>query len=224
MQLNQLTAEVVQPAPLAVDLFFFNGRRPGAFDFSGTGITAADDADPDFYEIETGLLPGATIASGDLVRVRGLVNDFGAAPADFLARTLIDVQTDMRAAVLIAGWPEGSSTPFTSVAPQRIDVDLSAARKALSIRGVPRAFIDQLQDVALLAPASGRGVYAVKVRGAGEAHVYRSFNDLVDELVEQLDQGRLLHRISAQGKYNVGSAELTTGRAGFVFSTSEGAG
>ncbi|NOX49321.1 MAG: hypothetical protein GXP16_02145, partial [Gammaproteobacteria bacterium] len=66
---------------------------------------------------------------------------------------------------------------------------------------------------------SGRGVYAVKVRGSDRLHLFRSFNDLVDELVAQLDGGNLLHRITVQGEYNVGDAELTTRRAGFVFSS-----
>ena len=218
MQINQLTAVVVQVDPLAVELFFLNGRRAAAFDFSGTGMSPEFDADPAFYEIRTGLLPLASITSGDLVRVRGLVNAFGAAPADYLARTIIDVQTDIRAALLQVGWQAGTAIPFTTIAPERIDVDLSEARRLLSVRGVPSAFIDVLEEVALLAPDSGQGVYAVKVRGTDELWVYRSFNDLVDELISQLDTGRLLHRINAQGKYNINSAELTTGRAGFVFS------
>lgn len=219
MRMNQLTAEVIQAEPLAVDLFFLNGRRPAAFDFAGTGMSPAQDADPDFYEIDSGLLPLATIAEGDLVRVRGLVNEFGAAPADYLASTVIDVQTDARAAILKVGWTEGTAMPFSAIEPARIDVDLSEARKALSVRGVPRAFLDELEEAALLAPASGRGVYAVKVRGAGEVHVYRAFADLVDELMAQLDAGRLLHRITAVGRYNVAPSEMTTARAGFVFST-----
>ncbi len=219
MHMNQLSAEVVQSTPLAVDLFALNGRRPAVYNFAGTGVSAADDADPAFYEIDTQNLNSP--AAGELVRVRGLVNAFGAAPADFLARTIIEVNTDMRAAVLKVGWQQGTVEPFVSISPERIDVDLEDARKALHVRGVPRAFIDELTQVALLAPADGMGVYAVKVRGAGEVHVYRGFADLVDELISQLDAGRLLHRITSQGKYNVGSQELTTGRAGFVFALAE---
>ncbi len=223
MKFNQLTAEVVEPAPLAVDLFFLNGRRPDAFNFAGTGVSPADDADPDFYEIDTGVLSLDAIEAGDLIRVRGLVNEFGSAPADYIARTVIDVQTDARAAFLKIGWEEGSSAPFNSIVAEAIDVDLTEARRALMVRGVPRAFIDEMENIFLLAPAEGQGVYAVQVRGAGEVHMYRQFSDMVDELVAQLDQGRLLHRISVQGAYNVSSNELTAKRAGFVFSANEDA-
>ncbi|XOV82431.1 MAG: DUF4382 domain-containing protein [bacterium] len=217
MKPASLTGEVVATGDLAVDLFALSGRSPERYDFSGTGVDASRDADPDNYQIDTSVLPLASIEVGDLVRARGLVNAFGMAPPDFLARTVIDVQTDNRAGTLWVGWQEGTANPFSSIVPDRIDVDLADARAALQLRGVPQAYIDTLESVALSATTSGRGVYTVKVRGATELHLYRSFADLVDELIEQLDEGRLLHRITAQGRYNVGSSELTTGRAGFVF-------
>ena len=46
MQLNRITGTVVTPDPLSVDLTFINGRRPAVFNFSGTGISTANDADP----------------------------------------------------------------------------------------------------------------------------------------------------------------------------------
>ncbi|NKB97326.1 MAG: DUF4382 domain-containing protein [Pseudomonadales bacterium] len=218
MRMNQVTAEVLTPQPMTLDLFHFNGRLPGVFDFSGTGVSPTEDADPDNYEVDTGALGLSTIEAGDLVRVRGLVNEFGMAPADYLARSVIDVQTDFRAALLQAGWTEGTAQPFSRIDPAAIEVDLSEARKALSVRGVPSEFIDELESVVLAASDNGRGVFAVAVRGAGEMHIYRGFSDLVDELVAQLDAGRLLHRISAKGGYNVAEQTLTTKRAGFVFS------
>lgn len=219
LPLSQLTGVVVAADPLAVDLYWLNSRRPGIYDFSGTGMSADDDADPDFYQIDTSLLPLQNLNSGDLARIRGLVNEFGMAPDDFLARTVVDVQTDMRAATLYAGWQDGTAQPFIATEPARIDLDLSAARQSLKLRGVPRDYLAALDEVALTAPDSGNGVYAVRVRGAGEIHLYRGFADLVDALVAELEQGRILHRITAQGRYNSSSNELTTGRAGFVFST-----
>jgi hypothetical protein len=220
LKMNQLTAQVVQAAPLAVDLFALNGRQPASYDFSGTGISSDDDADINFYEVDTGVL-NLDISDGDIVRVRGLVSESGVAPHDFSARSVIDVDSDMRAAQLQVAWLEGTVTPFTSIEPQRIDVDLTQARKLLKLRGVPRDAIEGLDAIALTAPDSGQGVYAVKIRGAGEMHVHRSFAGLVDELVEQLDSGRKLHRIGVTGRYNTLNHELTTGRASFVLTAPE---
>ncbi len=216
MQINHLVASVAQVQPLAVDMFFLNGRRPDVYDFSGTGITPDNDADPRFYEIDTGSLGLANIAVGDLVRVLGLVNAFGLAPPDYLARTVIDVNTDDRAAALRVHWPEPTADPFVAIEPARIDLDLSESREVLKIGGVPLD-LTNLENLALVAPDGGKGLYAVKIAGGGEIHLFRHFSDLVDELVRQLDDGMLLHRIGAHGSYNNNLEELTSGRASFEF-------
>ncbi len=217
MLVNQLTARVLQPDPMIVDLYYLNGRRPAVFDFSGTGMTADQDADVDRYEIDTSVLGLNSITTSDLVRVRGLVNAFGMAAPDFNARTVIDVQTDMRGASLKVGWEGGSDTPFAAIAPQRIDLSLVGARAVLKLTGVPLALTNPLETLALLAPPEGRGAYAVLVRGEDEAHVYREFADLVEEINEQLNSGNRLHRIGAHGRYNSDTHEMTAGRASFVF-------
>ncbi|MEQ9451795.1 MAG: DUF4382 domain-containing protein [Pseudomonadales bacterium] len=217
MRLSGFSGEVVQRDPLIVDLFALSGRNPQRYDFSGTGMDVDHDADPDSYEVSTGLLPLTTVEPGDLVRGRGLVHDFGQAPPDFNARTVVDVGTDQLAAALYLGWMTPASTALTSLTPARIDVALADARVALKLRGVPRDYLDALTTIALTAPSSGRGVYAVRVRGDQQLHLFRDFADLVDEIMAQLDGGNLLHRITAQGRYNAGQQELVTRRAGFVF-------
>ena len=218
MLMNQLTAQVVEAAPLVVDLFYLNGRHPQIYDFGGTGVTAAEHADPDFYEIDTSTLGLSNIENGDLVRVRGLINDFGMAPPDYNARTVIDVETDAHAASLRVGWKNGTTMPFTNLSIDRIDLDLGEARVVLKLRGVSIDINTPIEALALVAPGSDRrGIYAVKVRGTDEIHLYRAFADLVGELTAQLDAGNLLHRIGAHGGYNSTTGELTTGRASFEF-------
>ena len=217
MRMNQLTAAVVTPQPLAVDLYYLNGRRPDVFDFAGTGIDPSLDADPDNYEIDSGALDTSVFEAGKLIRVRGLVNDFGAAPDDFVARTIIDVATEDRPGSLTIGWSEGTQMPFFDLTTTQIDVDLSTARSFLKVRGVPRDITNPLQSAMLAAPADDSGLYAVHVRGSGELHLYRSFAELTNELDEQLDAGASLHRITAHVAYNPDSTEFTTRRASFVF-------
>ncbi|MGI9324653.1 MAG: DUF4382 domain-containing protein, partial [Pseudomonadales bacterium] len=94
LRFNQITGSVEQASPLAMRLFYLNGRRPTAFDFSGTGMTSDSDADPDFYEIDTTALGLNDIDAADLLRVRGYVSEFGSAAPDYDAQTVIQIDTD----------------------------------------------------------------------------------------------------------------------------------
>ena len=214
--LTQLSGEVVSEAPLSVDLNLLSGRRPAAYDFAGTGISPENDADPDLYDIDSAL--NLDLDAGDYVRVRGRVNDFGAAPADFLGRTFVNLELSARAAHLSIGWEAGSSEPFLAVDDARIDVDLADARAALRIRGAHQGSIDDLSSISLVAPQDGLGAFSVRVRGEGQLLVFRNFADLTNELIAQLDAGHLLHRVSAAGAVAVAESEFVARRAGFVFS------
>lgn len=222
MNVSTLSGEVISQSPLVVDVVRFNALRPRVFDFAGTGPVAALDADPDHYEIDRATLELPTAATVDFVRIRGLVNGFGSAPPDFLARTVIDVDTETGAAALAVSWAAegGTRAPFVSMSPARLDIDLGDARYRLVVRGVPRPLAGT-QSIALEG-VDDQGIYAVRVRGAGDIRMYRTFNDLVTALGAQLDAGRAMVRIHAYGRYNAGAgtatgAVITTPRAAFEF-------
>ena len=229
MVLSSARGRVVETDPLVVDLHLLSGRRPAIYDFTGTGSSPADDADPEFYQIATATLPLLNLSVDSMIRVRGLVNEFGAAPDDFLARTVINKETDIRPALFIAGWPDSDAMPIASLDDRSVVLDLADARYALRILGRTVAGnsaddpadegVPELDTLTLVATESGRGVYAVRVRGEGEIHVYRSFSELSMELVQQLDAGRELRRTTAHGSYNNegGVEELKTVRASFDF-------
>ncbi|MEO1320042.1 MAG: DUF4382 domain-containing protein [Pseudomonadota bacterium] len=219
MQFSQFTAVVAQEAPLAAELGLYNGRRPGAYDFAGTGSAPELDADPDFYEIDTGALLLNDIELGDLIRVRGLVTPFGAAPEDFTARTVIDIETSRRAGELKVVWPADapSATPFIATSPTTIDVDISESAEWLRVRGIPRFITNPLEMLTIAATDSGQGVYAVHVRGSGVVTTYRNFADLVDALNAELEAGNALRRINARVGYTGATDVLVSPRASFVF-------
>ncbi|MEM7611869.1 MAG: DUF4382 domain-containing protein [Pseudomonadota bacterium] len=219
MRISQFSGEVIDVQPMRADVFLLNGRRPLAFDLSGTGSSSEFDADLADYEIDTGSLSLNGVTAGDLVRVRGLVNAFGAAPADFNARTVIDVDTSRRAGELTVVWPQDapSSTPFISTSQSSIAVDVTDSRELLKVRGIPRLFTNPLDMLTLLATESGQGTYAVRVRGDQSIILYRNFADLVDALQAELESGNALQRINARVGYTGDTDELTSVRASFVF-------
>jgi hypothetical protein len=202
-----------------VDLFALGGVRLEAFDFSGTGATAETDADPTRYEIDTATLALPGLAANDVVRVRGLVNAFASAPPDFVARTVIDVDTQPAGALLWASWMHdgGTAEPFAGVSADRIDIDLSQARHTLAL--FDRVIPVPGDAIALVAPDSGQGIYVVAVRGTRQMRVYSDFASLTTALSQRLTAGNRLTQIGAYGRYNAAAVEMTTPRASFEFTT-----
>ncbi|HEC29819.1 MAG TPA: DUF4382 domain-containing protein [Gammaproteobacteria bacterium] len=75
--------------PFVLNVATINGRNASLYDFTGTGIDAANDAKRDFYEIDTGNLDITLFAANSKVAVGGFVTSFGSAPADFTAVTIV---------------------------------------------------------------------------------------------------------------------------------------
>ena len=219
LEISGLAGTVVQSNPLVVNLSELGGLRPGAFDFRGTGDGAANDSDPTRYEIDTSTLALPSVSPNDLVGARGLVHAFGAAPPDFDARTVIDLDTQPNVALFWASWRAvgGSANPFSSLSADRIDVDLTQARHLLEILGMPRGGNGSDDRIALIAPDNVRGVYLVAVRGGDGLHLFSDFAELTRELSDQLAAGNRLVQIHANGRYNAGTLELATPRASFEF-------
>lgn len=219
MEITRLTGSVVQLSPLAVNLVELGGLRPGAFDFSGTGTSASTNAKPQTYLVDTSTLSLAGVETNDLIKVRGLVHAFGAAPPAFDATTVIDVDTDAVGAWFWASWREGggSAEPFTTVSQDGLDVDLADARHSLNLLGIPRGALGGSDHIALSGPTTARGIYMVTVRGGSEVHLFRDFAGLTPELSDQLAAGNRLVQINAIGRYNATALELTSPRASFEF-------
>ncbi len=213
LQVNEVAGRVVAIEPLSIDLDYVNGLRPALFNFAGTGTSAATDADADAYEVDTTGLGLAGLEVGGLVRVRGLMTAFGSAAPDFDAASLIDVQRELTGAGFVASWRSagGTATPFTTIGTAGITLDLSDGSSELHLRGVRRHGTDAM--VASIVPsASGNGVFALHVRGAGDLTLYRTFAAFTDALQLQLDGTRLMRRLSVTGHYNAADGTLTAER------------
>jgi hypothetical protein len=191
-----------------MDLFAIDGRDPEAFDFSGTGVSAAVDADPDAYEIATGVLDVTAFEPGDPAGALGFVTPFGAAPPDFEARTIMNYE-DVRA-LLGVGWGlEGTSAPFLSMGADGLVIDPAnpelGERKWLKI-GPQLIDITTLPSPLTVAPSDGRPrAYAVALRRRVE--IYHDFARFAERVAELLGGGETLNGLYARGLY---AGEATT--------------
>lgn len=192
-----------------IDLSAIGRRRPALFDFTGTGGSVADDADPDNYEVSTGPLNIDSVAAGSPVRAYGFPNAFGFAPPDFEGRTVIDY--DSLRATLGIGWTAaGSTAPFLSINPESIVPDPEAyaddARHAVKIG--PR-LIDLTKiegGISIIGVDERRTLYGI--RGEGSVQLFRSFGDFSEALSTALDGETAARSMYAHGAYDVDTREF----------------
>lgn len=199
----------VDPAPFTAELQSIDHRQIGIFDFTGTGSTPEEDADPAAYEIDTSVLDISSIADGSPIKVRGFVRPFGQAPADFEARTIIDV-----AAIrghLGLGWNPATTTPF---------LDLSSTGMTLNLEGqglfhhVVRAGVrvdlNSLAQSPVIQPLdSGAGVYVMHTDAI--VQLLTTFDSYVAEIEAALSDGKSMRGIRATGLFDDATGTMKAG-------------
>jgi hypothetical protein len=191
--------EVDGAARLTAALQSINHVRIGEFDFGGTGLDAAQDAAPQNYEIATGAIDLSALSVGTPVKVCGFVSDFGTAPPDFNALTVINV-SDVRAFLKIT-WNPPTDGAFASVAADGllVNTDGSGAFHHL-FRGWVLSDVEDLpQPLAIVPRADATGLFVL--RGDGRLELFLKFDDFADALAERLADQQV-HKISATGRYD----------------------
>jgi len=198
------------PGALTLQLDSIAGRRASAFNFAGTGVTPAQDADPANYEVMTGALNLSTLTAGEAAKLVGFPTPFGAAPPDFDARTLIDFPR-LPAALAINWSPTGTTAPFSTQEPTALVLDLSnpAVGRVHVLQVGPRVFnLSQLPaSPSIVPPQDGPAAYLIVL--GGESHAFRDFSDFVAELGTRLDGSTTMVGFNASGNYDDDSNTLT---------------
>jgi hypothetical protein len=203
----------VVPGQLNLRLSGIDRLGVEAFDFTGTGITLAQDAVPSDYEVATGTLTLAGIAPGEAVRVLGFVRPFGAAPADFEGRTVVD-HRDLHALLSIGWGGSGTSAPFASMGGSGLVLDLENP----SI-GARHGLFDGARQIDLLTlatpptvapPAAGRALFGLTV--GSNVRLFATFAEFTSELATLLGGGHAALALTASGTFDEASATLRATR------------
>lgn len=210
---SSVAGTVVSASPLAMDLTLINGRRPMIYNFAGTGTSADTDADPEIYELFTGTLDLAGINPGDPVRSRGYVSDFGTAPEDFIATTVINA-AEVRGHMVV-NYGAGSETAVVSADDNGIQLDLSDAphRHHMLLAGIA-IDMKELDQTPLVVPGGERGVYTIWINRRLE--VYTFYDIFVAALSNRLDRGASVARFDAHGYYDGGMMTFSSKRIGVM--------
>ena len=195
---------------LTLQLDSIGGRRVSAFDFAGTGTSAAQDADPMNYEVATGALDTAQFSVGEPAKLIGFPTPFGMAPPDFTARTLVDFPA--LPALLSLGWgANGTTAPFSSQEADALVLNLAnPAIGRLHVLTIgPRVLnLTTLPASPTIAPpATGPTAYLIVMKDA--SHAFHDFGDFVAELGTRLNGTTAMAGFTATGSYDGDSNVLT---------------
>jgi hypothetical protein len=183
------------------------------FDFSGTGLTPALDADPLDYEVATATLALTALEQDAPAKVLGFVRPFGAAPADFEGRTVID-RRGLPSALGIGWGMDGTTAPFLSMDTTGLVLDLAnpsiGARHHLLIGRRIVDLLDLPGSPTIAPPAQGRMIFGLVERGHVE--LFADFSAFVRELTQRLAAGEPAQALAAYGSYDEASNTLSANR------------
>jgi len=199
MKLNKITGQVEQTNPLQVDLSYINKRPVDVFDFSGTGSSEVENANPESYEIATSDLDLSTLEENEWVQVRGYPSTFGSAPMDFDALSIINPDFSSHAAKLHARWNSDSNQNI-SIANDILVLNTETMQSKLHLRGIPNSSALDL-SVETVKGSAEQGRYAMLTRGAG-IDIYREFSSFVSALNTALNKGLEVVHLTASGHYS----------------------
>ncbi len=196
---------------LIIDLKSIDARLVSIFDFMGTGIDAANDADPLSYQIETSTLDLSGLSTGTPVRIKGFVRPFGTAPADFDAQTIINLTKQK--AYLKVKWHPPTADAFESLSSDAMVLNMEKASLFHHV-GRGRVVID-LEDLAgspIIQPLpSGYGVFSIVWHGT--VQWYLSFANYTEAIEGRLADGHKVNKMIARGTFD---EETVTFTAGFI--------
>jgi hypothetical protein len=191
------------------------------FDFTGTGINAASNADPLDYEIAARTLSLSGLAVDKPARVLGFVAPFGEAPPDFAASTVIGYGA-IPAALGIGWGKEGTSGPFLTMGPTSLVLDLANPNIGMRhhlLVGMRVVDLLTLPASPSIVPTDRRGLYGLWQNG--EIKAFMSFPEFVTELSLRLGAGGKAHAFSAYGAYDDATNTLRASHIAVFLSSTE---
>ena len=205
----------VIPGRTDITLHAIDRRRAQIFDFSGTGNSEMEDADPENYEIATGNLTLADFSTGKPIVARGFPTAFGMAPPDFTGRTVIDY-TDVRSSLGVGWGAAGTEMPFSEVTSEYLvlDNDNEDIDQRHYIKQGP-VLIDLTMldsDTRIVPRESDRLAFYIK--SADSIRMYSAFADFANDLGASLIAGDKARSMHARGKYDAADNVFTAYKIG----------
>lgn len=209
--LTYLSGAVVgEPDYLVVDLSSIGGRSPSVFDFSGTGVSAEFDADPNAYEIDKNGLQSESLDVASTLKVAGHVQSFGMAPADFTAQTIVDVSA--LPATLRVNWTDPTESSVMTNGFDELTLDLSGTGRFhhISQAGSKLDLTIQSEPTSIKFSQAGTAYFVLIENGTRVLHT--DVSTFIADLDTRLAQGAVPAGLHAVGDYENANNSLTARR------------
>ncbi|HWZ63857.1 MAG TPA: DUF4382 domain-containing protein [Steroidobacteraceae bacterium] len=189
---------------MALDVLSFGDYQPSVFNFAGTGPTAADDANPASYLVNTGATNMSTTPVGTLLEANGIVTPFGAAPPDFTATSVVAGSTTPQQ--LVVEWEDGGDVgPFTSYSTAGIVVNLADAKVSSTVRyiatGPVKTDLKTLPASPAITFASGAPL-TLAIGNNAAISVFNSASGFITSLKTTLNGTNAVYRLVCVGQYS----------------------
>ncbi len=205
----------VVPGQTDITLQSIDRRRVQVFDFSGTGPSPDQDADPRNYEIATGNLVLPALAEGKPIVARGFPTAFGMAPPDFSGRTVIDY-SDVRSTLGVGWGVDGTLAPFLSS--DTSGLLLSNWNEDIGVRhhirqGPVLIDLQTLDSDTFVKPReTGRLLFSIK--SGDSIRMYSDYDDFATDLNASLDGATSARSMHARGKFDADSNQFAAYKIG----------
>jgi hypothetical protein len=213
MYLTELIGIVATPdsnGELGINLQAIDWRKISLFDFTGTGIDAAHDADPTNYFVGTGALDTSAYATGTPIKVRGFVSPFGTTSstvADFEAQAIINVRAVP--GLMNVGWGAGDKKGF-SITDTGLSLDLT--NSGFFHHFTRAGVIVDLDTLSVTTPQiipAGNSTDRFLIEQGGVSQVYISFSSFEADLTSKIEAGAKVKHLYAWGTFDSITSTLT---------------
>ena len=203
------TITALSTGSLTLNLQLIDGLPPGAFTFTGTGTSAANDAVVTAYVVNTGALSQTGLAVNAPAKVFGFVTPFGVAPPDFRAQSVENFSTVIDDLVVEWG-TAGSATAFTrlTATSTSLQLNLTNVGNVHAIKIGPELLdLTKLATVPSIVPdtATSNVVFTIGHAGKLKTDNFNTFAAFVTALAGDLASTvtpTTVDAVAAEGQYD----------------------
>jgi hypothetical protein len=227
LQSTELFGTLISSASGSLDLNLqaINNWPASVYNFSGNGVSAAQDPTAANYVVSTGALTLPTAVAGNPLWIDGFSAPFGKAPPDFIAEA-VNAEATEPATLQVVWTGTGTSTPFATLTSSSLTIDRANAAfgsgtlrigadsvnittLSASPTIVPAAAAPAANGLPLFSPVFSVGAGATSTNTSASIQSFNGFAAFVTQLTTTLAKPTPATQFVARGFYDPATSTFT---------------